>query len=337
MVREQREVLSGKEALDWLQSEMHQAKAHVVRLQQQAEQMQALVLDLAEKVQHFEGSLREAAAQAAPVPQLQEGLHQALALVAGVQEEQGQASARVEEIVRLRQEETERLREERAELARRLEDVQRQIEAWQERQAAVTESSRHFQEGISRLSAQLQELSHRLDGAEGKAARGLEAAGRLEHEWSRVDSALDALRREDQVLAERERLAAEVVHRLEQAVQGRQEESRRLELLGERVELYRAERQRLEEKEAHLEQALEELRGRLEEQEQRASRLEGNLQGCVSRLEALQQQIQEYRQMVVGQFRKVTGTEERLRRHQIEGLEREIKELRKHAAGLAEE
>jgi chromosome segregation ATPase len=152
-----------------------------------------------------------------------------------------------------------------------------------------------------------------------------------------VDTALDGLRREDQVLAERERLAGEVVHRLEEAVQGRQEDARRLELLGERVELYRAERQRLEDTAARMEEALEDLRGRLEKEEQRASRLDGNIQGCASRLDALQQQLQEYRDLVVQQFLKVTGTEERLRRHQIEELEREIKELRKHAARLAEE
>ena len=128
MAREQREVLAGKDALDWLQSEMHQAKAQVTRLQQQADQMQALVLDLAEKAQGFEASLREGAGQVALVPELQEGLHQALALIAGLKEQQGDASTQVEELVRQREEETERLREERAEVARRLEDVQRQLE-----------------------------------------------------------------------------------------------------------------------------------------------------------------------------------------------------------------
>ena len=333
----QRPEVTHKEALDWVQNEVHQVKAQVGRLQQQADQVQALVLDLAEKVRSLDNSLRQTAAQAAPVDQLQEGLHQALALIVKLQEQQADVSAHEEEMSRQRRDETEHLRQERDEVVRQLQELSHQVEGWQERQAGLEETGRRYQEGLARLGAQLQELTRRLEAVEGKASRSLEASGRVEHDLSRVDSALEALRHEGEVLTERARLASEVARRLEATQDRHREDYRRLDLLAERIELYRAERQRLEERTARLEEALEQARGRLEQDQQQTGLLQAQQQGHAARLEGLERQILEYRETLVDQFSRMSSTQERVKRRQIEELEREIKEMKQHAAGLTEE
>ena len=66
------------------------------------------------------------------------------------------------------------------------------------------------------------------------------------------------------MLAERARLAHEVGARLETELQAQQEEYRVLPLLAERVELLRAERQRLEDRTSRAEESLDDARMRLE-------------------------------------------------------------------------
>ena len=62
------------------------------------------------------------------------------------------------------------------------------------------------------------------------------------------------------MLAERARLAHEVAARLETELHAQQEEYRVLPLLAERVELLRAERQRLEDRTSRGEESLEDAR-----------------------------------------------------------------------------
>ncbi len=51
----------------------------------------------------------------------------------------------------------------------------------------------------------------------------------------------------------------------------------------------------------------------------------------------MQEKLEEYRTLLISQLLKLHQSQERLKRRQIEDLEREIKELRKHAASLKDE
>jgi chromosome segregation ATPase len=132
-------------------------------------------------------------------------------------------------------------------------------------------------------------------------------------------------------------VALEAARRVEALVESEKRDLQALSQLAERMELLRVERQRLEERLAQAEESVEELRGLFARQEQLVSVLDGRTQGYLGRLEALREEILRHRQEFVDHLLKLSNGQERLKRRQIEELEREIKEMKQHAIGLAEE
>jgi len=323
--------------IGWVQDQVYQLKAQTGQLQEQLAHLQGMVIDFTEAMRSLEAGLQETAHNAKQAPLLQDELNQAAALIAQLQDEQGELHARVAVLSRRREEETEREQDSWVDVARRVEQLEREVTTWRDRQAGVDEVGRRFQEGLSLVRSQLQEVDRRLEAAETKAARSLDGANRAEHTLTEVEATILAMQREDEAIAERARVAEEVAHRLESVLNLNAHELQRLDLIGERVELHRAERQRLDDRIARLDELIEEQRARMDQSEHLQTRLTGQQHGAQARLEALQEQLAEQKQLVVGQLLKFSGTQERLRRRQIEELEHEIREMKKHAAGLAEQ
>ena len=115
------------------------------------------------------------------------------------------------------------------------------------------------------------------------------------------------------------------------------QELQRVEMLAERIELHRAERQRLEDRALRLEEALGELRDLAQKSEDHRARLASQQQGSSSRIDALQEQIEEQRVKIVDQLRRLTGSQERTKRRQVQELERELREMRQYVAALGDE
>jgi chromosome segregation ATPase len=136
---------------------------------------------------------------------------------------------------------------------------------------------------------------------------------------------------------ERTRVASDVAHRLESTLGQQLQELQRIELLAERVELHRAERQRLEDRALRLEEELADLRARAEKLEQQDGRLHAHQQGLASRLDALQEHVDLQRAALHEQLRRLTGSQERTKRRQIQELEREVREMRQYVADLADQ
>jgi chromosome segregation ATPase len=336
MAEQRASTISGN-PLGWAQDQLYQLKAQNAQLREQVNQLQGLVSDLTEQVRSLEAGLRATALNANQAPLLQDELNQAAALILQLQDAQAELRERVTALSRRREEETEREQDSWVDLARRTDQVEREVAGWRDRQAGVEEVGRRFQEGLSLVKTELQDAGRRLEAAETRAGRSLEGANRAEHTLTQVEAAILALQREDEAIAERARVAAEVAHRLESILNLNVNELQRLELLGERVELHRAERQRLEDRAARLEELFDELHTRADQSEHLQTRLTGQLLGHQARLDALQEQLAEQKQLVIEQLLKFSGTQERLRRRQIEELEQEIREMKKHAAGLAEQ
>ena len=110
-----------------------------------------------------------------------------------------------------------------------------------------------------------------------------------------------------------------------------------MELLAERIELHRAERQRLEELARRLEEELGELRSRIDHQVQQQGRISGQQQGLASRIDSLQQLVEEQGASLVERLRKLSGSQTRTKRRQIQELEREIREMQQYVASLKDE
>lgn len=324
-------------SVGWVQDQLYQLKAQVAQQEQQLEQFQALAAAVSEGMRTMEASLRETSLSAAEAPRLQEQLNQALVLIVQLQDQQAEVNEKLEELGRHREAEEGRDQLEWGDLARRTEQIERQVASWQDRQAGVDEVGRRFQEEMSLLRQQIQQIEQRLEDAGSKAARGLEGANRAENSLSRVDAAIMALQREDEAIAERSRVTADVAHRLETTMSDHLQELQRLELLAERIELHRAERQRLEDRALRLEEELGELRERADKGEAQQGRVSAQQQGLASRLDSLQEKVDEQQTILVDQIRRLIGTQDRTKRRQIQELEREIRETKQYVADLTDQ
>jgi chromosome segregation ATPase len=222
----------------------------------QSDQAQAAMLDVNEKLRDAEGRLREISAKTVGLPTMQDQFRQVSGLLERIQDAEVLIDTKFEMLERTSSEERSREQSEKNDMYSRVQDLERRTEGLAERQATVDDTNRRFQEEVSRSHLQYQGLNQRLETVESRTARNLDSITRIEQANSEIESAIRALRREDDVLAERARLAHEVGARLETEMHAQQEEYRQLPLLAERLELLRAERQRLEDRTSRAEESL---------------------------------------------------------------------------------
>jgi chromosome segregation ATPase len=333
MVKEQVQETAG---LGWVQDQLYQLKAHVSQLEQQLGHVQSMAAQMTDSLRGVDASLREALIGATQVPRVQEELNEAIALLVQLQDQQAEVKERLDALGRQREATDSRDQQDWTEVARRTEQLERQVASWHDRQAGVDEVGRRFQEGLSMLRQQLQQAEQRLEAAESKAARGLEGASRAERTLAQVEASVLDLQRQDEALEERVRVTADVAHRIESTLNQHLQQLQRVELLAERIELHRAERQRLEDRALRLEEELAALGEQAEKAEHDRTRLSGQQQGLASRIDALQEELGEQRAMLVDQIRKLTGSQERTKRRQVQELERELREMRQYVADLAD-
>jgi chromosome segregation ATPase len=333
----QSEARAGQDALNWLQDQVVQLRTLAGRLQQQNDQLQAAVLDINEKLRDADARVREVAGKTIGLPTMQEQLRQVAGLLERIQDAEVLIDTKFELIERTTHEERQRDQAERNDLYRRVQDLERRVEGLSERQSTIDEANRRFQEEVSRSHLQVQSLSQRLDAAEGRGSRNLDALTRVEQTLAEAESAIRALRREDDVLAERARLAHEVATRLETELHTQQEELRQIPLLAERVELLRAERQRLEDRASRAEEALDDARLRVERLEELAAQLETRLKAHDTRIDHVHTSTLDSRRSLTDHLLKLTQMIERMKRREVEEMERQAKELRVHASQLKSE
>ena len=337
MVRPKEDPSQSISTLAWLQDQFHLLKAQLGKFQHQVDQTQAMALDVSEKLRQQEAALADLASQGATIGPLQEELHQLKDLLTRLQEQQVQARSDIEETGRRRLTEAERERVEVADLRGRLENLERQVESWLDRQSGIEDAARRYQEGIALANLRAENVDQRLEATEGRVSRNVEATNRIDQEISRIDAAIQGLEREDDLQAERARVALEVARRVETMVESEKRDLQALAQFSERMELLKVERQRMEDRVAQMEEDSNELRGLVGHQEQLVSVLDGRTQGYLGRLESLREELLRQRQQFVEHLLKISSGQEQLKRRQIEELEREIKELKQHAIRLTEE
>jgi DNA repair exonuclease SbcCD ATPase subunit len=328
---------AGGDVILWLQDQVGQLRAHLGRTQQQGDQVQAAILDVNEKLRDAEGRLRELGARTVGLPTMQEQMRQVSGLLERIQDAEVLIDTKFEQLERTQGDEHTREQAERNDAYRRLQELERRAESLGERQASVDDTTRRFAEEVSRSHVQLQGLGQRMEAVESKTGRNLDAMTRIEQAHSEIESAVRALRREDDVLAERARLAHEVAARLETEMHTQAEEYRAIPLLAERVELLRAERQRLEDRTSRVEESLEDARTRLERQEDVAGQTEARLKAHDARIDHVHSSTLDYRRSLTDQLLKLNVMLERMKRRQVEELERQVKELRVQSNQLKSE
>ncbi len=318
----------GQELTGWLHEQVGALRAQMSRMAQQGDQLQAALLDVNEKLRDAEARLREMTARTMGLPVMQDQVRQLTGLLDRIQDAEVLIDTKFEVLDRQLGEERKRDQGEKNDLYRRVQDLERRSEGMAERQSGVDDANRRFQEDVARAHLQGQGAAQRLDALETKTARTLDAMTRLEGMHAEAETALRALRREDDVLAERARLAHDVASRIENEMQAQAEEYRTLPLLAERVELLRAERQRLEDRVSRAEESLGDATLRLERQEESAAQLDVRMKAHDGRIDSVHTVSLDYRRSLSDQMLKLNQMIERMKRRQVDELERDVKELR---------
>lgn len=331
------ETQPAQDSISWLYDQVNQLKAQTGRFMQQGEQTQAAVLDVNEKLRDAEGRIREIVAKTMGLPVMQEQVRQLSGLLDRIQDTEVLIDTKFELLERTTSDEHLRDQAEKNDLFRRVQDLERRAENIAERQSSVDDTHRRFQEEVSRSYLQYQGLNGRIETVEGRTGRNIDSITRLEQEHAELESAVRALRREDDVLAERARLAHEVAQRIEADLQAQAEEYRVLPLIQERVELLRAERQRLEDRTSRLEETLTDSVTRLERQEETTMHLDARIKAGEGRVDQAHSAAFEFRRAMADQLLKLNQMIERMKRRQVEELERDIKDLRVQSNHLKNE
>jgi chromosome segregation ATPase len=333
----QPQLAPGQDLVGWLHEQVGGLKAQISRMGQQGDQLQAALLDLNEKFRDNEAKVREITSRTLGLPIMQDQVRQLTGLLDRIQDTEVLIDTKFEILERQLGEERTRDQSEKNDLFRRVQDLERRSESIAERQSGVDDAHRRFTEDVARTHLGTQGILQRLDTVESKAGRTVEALTRLEAASAELEASVRNLRREDDVLAERARLAHEVASRIESEMHAQAEEYRALPLLAERVELLRAERQRLEDRVSRAEQSLNDAITRLERQEETSTHTDARLKAHDGRLGEMHGSAQEYRRGLSDQLLKLNQMLERMKRRQVEELERDVKDLRVQANQLKNE
>jgi len=324
------------DAARWLEDQMQEIKAHVARLEQQVQQVQALGSAMSDSLRDVEASLRKLTVDAAPVPGLREELNQTVALIVQLQDRYAEATTRLDTLERGRDQDNTRENEEWNGIAGRLEALERRAEAWATHGASVSEVPGRLQDSVALLQQLAEKLQSRVETVEDRAARGLDGANRAEHNLSLTQAELLAVQRQQEALAEGLRKSAAAAGHAEERIKDHFRDLERLQLLSERIELHRAERQRLEDRAMKLEQELTELRTESDRREERYARMEAKQGNIATKLETVEAMLEEERGLLVDQMRKLTSAQERTKRRQMQETERELREMKRYVADLAD-
>ena len=289
--------------LQWLDEELRQAKAALHKVEHELEQ--AL-----NQIWNLDSGLRK----------LEEG--------GGDSGGVGTAlSGRSEEMGRQQQSDLERERQERAALLKQAEAAARSVGQFEARIQLLEESLRHVEESVAELRLSHQTLTREIEELANRGARNLETALRLEHQAGGLAGEVEALQKRDGEIEDRLNLFEERVHRGEERVD-KFEQHLSLPLdIKEQLDRGRFERQQMAERLGKLETSAGELVERTAEFVQSLARLDQRTQGQTGRLMEIAQDLQQQRETIFEQMKKLVRTMERQRRRQAEALAQEIKEL----------
>lgn len=318
---------SAESRLQWLDEELRQAKAALHKVEHELEQALNQIWNLDSGLRKLEEGIGNSGGAAAALPGIQEDIRQLRSQADKLQDRQNALAGRSEEMGRQQQADLERERQERAALLKQMEAAARSVGQFESRIQLLEESLRHVEESVAELRLSHQTLTREIEELTNRGARNLETALRLEHQAAGLASEVEALHKRDGEIEDRLKLFEERVHRGEERI-GKFEGHLSLPLeIKEQLDRGRFERQQLAERLGKLETSAGELVERTAEFIQSLARLDQRTQGQAGRIMEIAQDLQQQRETVVDQIKRLVRTMERQRRRQAEALAQEIKEL----------
>jgi len=334
---EQRHLNAVEDVLAWLEDGLRETRTQLVRLEQGFQSTQGTLADLTSKVHSAEdGSaavsrrLGEFNAIANQVVQL----HQSLSIM---DETVRESERRLNEALRVQHQESERQRQELNDALRHIELLQRAVEGWGSRFENVEATIGRLQEALTLTRQRTEELDRRQETAEIHATRVAEAFKRYEHLTGRLEVDIEGLQKGHIQAGDRIQAFSEAMKRIEEHNDAVAAEVTAQRDIFERMDLLRAELHRLEDRIAGAETQRDLDRQELEDHQRVISLLDGKDRGFADRLAMLQGELGAYRELVEEQFNRLHLTLDRQKRHQIEELQRELRDLQVNAFRPPEE
>ncbi len=315
----------------WLEDELREAKTLIARQQQALEQLGGQVWELTDALHQAQALLATLPPRLEVLPEYDAQLRQLKDELNRLHEQGLTSASRVGELARIQQADTERDRTVLNELSHRLDDTERAIQHGFPRFDALDEASRRSADAVAIVRQQVDGVERALTELDARVTRMIAAGPRADQEFARLNTEVEALRRQDASIAERVQIYTEMLRRLEAQISLVSSEVAVKQDVLERIELTRLELHRLEERISIQEAIAAELREADDDTARHLATLEGRDKGLADRLAGLQSDLASYRAVVSEQFHRLHQAQERAKRRQIEDLEREIREMRTHA------
>jgi len=321
----------------WLEDVLRETRVAVNRVHQLVEQSQAQLWELTQRVQDAEDRLAVIEPQLAAITRTDAQVLQLKDAVAGVHEHSLGTASRLAELARRVEVAEDRERQALNDYARRIDAVERLTSGGIAHLDNLDESMRRLMEAITVLRQRADETVRAIEVLEARQLRMADADARAEHEAVRIAAELDSLRKQDELIAERVQVYTEMIKRLETQITEVAAEAAVKHEVVEKLEVGRVERQRMEERIARVEAAAENLRDQDQETLRQQTLLDGRQRGFQERLNSLLAEMAAHRAQTNDAFQRLYALQERLKRKQIEDLDRELRELRVHAVRAQEE
>ncbi len=313
--------------VQWLEEELRDAKSRLHKVEHELDQALKQVWSLDADLRKLAEALAASAAALSVLPGIKEDMRQLRDQVGRAQDRQVALASRAEEALRQRDAEAGRERQERAALVSRADAVAREIGQYEGRMQALEEAVRHVEEEAAGARLSQQALLRDLDEASGRAARGLEATVRLEHELGRALGELESLHKRDEALSERLNLALEQLRRQGEQIDKLQGIAAFPLEMKEVLQRERFEREQLSERLGATERAAGQVADRVHEFVQGLARLEQRSQTQAGQLLEISEQLRELAEVTQARSKRLFQVILRQRRRQAEALAQEIKEL----------
>ncbi|HXH20939.1 MAG TPA: hypothetical protein VNN10_02840 [Dehalococcoidia bacterium] len=332
-----REVPFTGDALGWVHSELAEIKSKLALAQQGTDQGRALAADAADKANSLRARLDQLEVQFPQLIHLQDELRLVREQLARVHDDINSLRQSREEVERRLFADAERERQDKNDAAKRFAELQRQIDAWQERLAGFEEHNRRNLELFAQMQLKVEALENERVASETRHSRVQTTLSRLDQDVARLSAALPELQREDDVQKERANSLSEMVRRLEDQIDALRTQLGRIDRIEDRLELVQAERSRHGERLNELTMEMENSREAATQLGERVALLEVRMQGFQDDVRGLDEKLRSFRDEFIAFMRSVTEMETDFRKRQIASLEKEIRDLRTKGLSLGEE
>jgi chromosome segregation ATPase len=323
--------------LVWLEDTVRESKSQIARLQQQVEQSQGQVWDLAHRLQKAEEANVALLHELGATPRLEAELRSMADKLIRAEERAVSLETRLGETSRLHQIEADHIRSELSELVKRVDTFERPLQTWSTRLDTFEEMSRRGQEATTAARQRVDEVDRYVETVDGRIQRLADVIKRVDSEFALLVAEVESMQKQDASTADRFHAYAESLRRLEDGISVVAQQSDVRREFTEKFELQRSGIRRSEERLNLVEATADDVRGRLEDFTRSISLIEAREGNFRERLNEIFEEVAAYRAHLAEYFNKVTALDERQRRRRIEDLEREIRELKVHAYRPPEE